>query len=726
MPCPSFPVSIWEDEHEECGGCEAGHFKVPMESIVDRRTSSELQMAAAVKILLKEIGEDVEREGILKTPLRVAKAFQSFVSGYGLSPEAIIGGALFTEAGTDGGTGGGSGGMVVVRKIDSFALCDTCLLPFRLRSHVAYIPSGQRVVGLSKLPRVVSMLSRRLQNPQKLCNELVQALYDSFGSLGVGAAVESWHLEWPGVADRNGSPTGGGCVEDRLGFGWVPTSVYAARGKFESLQSSLWDEFLSIVEMDGIEIRRPSLGTINALPGKDKSCPFFSYSGSADCHDSVSALAQAIESLLRAEGEHVSREDLEMTTSRYVNWLLSATDGSSQQLADLIVNDTELSSLPVHVSGNGCRNHVRSAYGNDTQQDTSACVVSSHHSCSKGAVYAGTNGIANGHSNGVHNAWTTERVNGYSNGVSHGVSSGGVSAVQSIDEYNSNGVHHVIGNGFGNGHSNGVQYAGTAGCVNGFGNGVSHGVTSGGVCAVQSTDEHNRNGVHHVITNGCVNGYSNGISHGSAGAVNGFRGSGDVCNGNHGGQNGVANGYSNGTAHAVPNNIVSGYSKDIRQNMANGVHSLPYGGIRLGKPLLSGLDDRSGSPFILELDLPLSSLCEHHLLPFSGVAHVGYLGGTVGLERSLVLKIVRMFSRRPQVQERLTRQIAEAIAPLADVPWIMVVVEANHMCIISRGAEKLGSTTATVATAGQLANDGAMRAAFLKKISRKGQQRTIS
>lgn len=595
MPCPSFPVSIWEDEYGECGGCESSHVKVPISSAGDLRASSELQMVAAVKLLLQGIGEDAEREGILKTPLRVAKAFQSFFSGYELTAEGIIGGALFTEAGTDGGTGGGSGGMVVVRKIDAFALCDTCFLPFRIRCHVAYIPFGQRVVGLSKLPRVVNMLSRRLQNPQKLANELVQALYDTFEPLGVAAVVESWHLEWPGACDRIGGSVGN-YAEERLGFGWVPTTVYAARGKLENVQSCLWDEFLAIVGVDGVEIRKPTVGTTNACPSKDKSCPFFAFSGKAEGRASVGAIALAIESLVRAEGEHLNREELHLTASRYVNWLLSATQGSNQKLLNGTVVEIDLkgsvNGSVVHSNGNGC----------------------SH---SSGITYGVTNGSAHGHSNGT--------ANGLSNGTG-----------------------------------------------NGFSNGINHGVN-----------------------NGAINGYSNGT--------------------NHGASNGAANGHSNGSNLGVSNGAANGV-----QSIAEQLNSSLF----LGKTPSPGFDEHPDVLFSLELDLPFSSLCEHHLLPFFGVAHLGYVGGKETLERSLVLKIVRMFSRRLQVQERLTRQIAEAIASLADFKWIMVVVEANHMCIMSRGVEKLGSNTATVASIGQCANDGAIRARFLKQISRTATKRT--
>lgn len=124
--------------------------------------------------------------------------------GHRQAAKDVVGGALFEEPGAGGshGSGGGCGGMVVVRNIELYALCDGCLLPFRIRCHVAYIPVGKRVVGLSKLPRVAELFAKRLQTPQRFAIEVAQSLTDALQPepLGVGVLVESWHLQWPGVS----------------------------------------------------------------------------------------------------------------------------------------------------------------------------------------------------------------------------------------------------------------------------------------------------------------------------------------------------------------------------------------------------------------------------------------------------------------------------------------------------------------------------------------------
>ena len=103
--------------------------------------------------LLKEIGEDPKREGLIKTPLRVAKAWKFFSNGYSQNLDDIINNAIFNE---------GSKDMVVVRDVEFFSLCEHHLLPFFGKTHVAYIPNG-KVIGLSKIPRIIDMFSRRLQ-----------------------------------------------------------------------------------------------------------------------------------------------------------------------------------------------------------------------------------------------------------------------------------------------------------------------------------------------------------------------------------------------------------------------------------------------------------------------------------------------------------------------------------------------------------------------------------
>ncbi|KAJ7517386.1 hypothetical protein O6H91_21G021500 [Diphasiastrum complanatum] len=140
--------------------------------------------------------------------------------------------------------------------------------------------------------------------------------------------------------------------------------------------------------------------------------------------------------------------------------------------------------------------------------------------------------------------------------------------------------------------------------------------------------------------------------------------------------------------------------------------------VTVNSSALVNADDKMETIMASELHIPFYSQCEHHLLPFSGIAHVGYFYSIKDsqIERSMVLKTVQLYSRRLQVQERLTRQIAEAIMSNSTFCGVMVVVEASHVCMVSRGVKKIASSTATVATIGRFAKDVASRTAFLKTI----------
>ena len=116
--------------------------------------------------LLEEIGEDPKREGLIKTPLRVAKAWKFFSNGYKQNLDDIINNAIFNE---------GSKDMVVVRDVEFFSLCEHHLLPFFGKAHVAYIPDG-KVIGLSKIPRIIDMFSRRLQVQERLTDRYQRRL----------------------------------------------------------------------------------------------------------------------------------------------------------------------------------------------------------------------------------------------------------------------------------------------------------------------------------------------------------------------------------------------------------------------------------------------------------------------------------------------------------------------------------------------------------------------
>ena len=138
----------------------------------------------SVRTLLLGIGENPERQGLLKTDQRVAQAMRFLTSGYHQSLEAIINGAIFDE---------GHNEMVLVRDIDVFSLCEHHMLPFMGKVHIAYIPN-QKVVGLSKLARIVEMYSRRLQVQERLTKQIAEAIQTILQPQGVAVVVEAIHM----------------------------------------------------------------------------------------------------------------------------------------------------------------------------------------------------------------------------------------------------------------------------------------------------------------------------------------------------------------------------------------------------------------------------------------------------------------------------------------------------------------------------------------------------
>ncbi len=134
--------------------------------------------------LIKKVGEDPNRDGLLKTPERAAKAMQFLTQGYDQDPVAILRGAMFDENHQD---------MVVVKNIEIYSLCEHHMLPFFGKAHVAYIPDG-KIVGLSKIPRIVDVFARRLQVQERLNQDIISCMTEALAPLGVAVVIEAAHM----------------------------------------------------------------------------------------------------------------------------------------------------------------------------------------------------------------------------------------------------------------------------------------------------------------------------------------------------------------------------------------------------------------------------------------------------------------------------------------------------------------------------------------------------
>ncbi|CAI8255890.1 MAG: GTP cyclohydrolase 1 [Flavobacteriaceae bacterium] len=173
--------------------------------------------------IISELGEDVTRDGIIKTPERASKALQFLTQGYDQDPAAILKGAMFEEDYHD---------MVIIKSIELYSLCEHHMLPFFGKAHVGYIPDG-RIVGLSKIPRVVDVFSRRLQVQERLTHDILECINNTLQPKGVAVVIEANHMcmMMRGVQKQNS-------VTTTSGF----------RGQFEKTETR--NEFLKLISPD--------------------------------------------------------------------------------------------------------------------------------------------------------------------------------------------------------------------------------------------------------------------------------------------------------------------------------------------------------------------------------------------------------------------------------------------------------------------------------------------
>jgi GTP cyclohydrolase I len=196
---------------------------------LDRAPERNLEFEDVVRRMLEFLGEDPTREGLLRTPQRVANAYTWLTRGYETDVKEVVGSAVFEEAHEN---------MVMVRDIELYSLCEHHLLPFFGKAHVAYIPDG-KIVGLSKIPRIVEVFARRLQVQERLTEQIARALEEVLEPRGVGVVVEAYHLcmMMRGVEKQNSK-----------------TITSALRGEFRD-DAKTREEFLYLAHASGGPLR---------------------------------------------------------------------------------------------------------------------------------------------------------------------------------------------------------------------------------------------------------------------------------------------------------------------------------------------------------------------------------------------------------------------------------------------------------------------------------------
>ncbi len=168
-------VRMMMQEEELLQGATNGHLE---------KDEKKAAIEQAVRTILENIGEDPDREGLERTPYRVAKAYDELLAGYAMDPVAVVNGALFDVEYDE---------MIVVKDIEFFSMCEHHMLPFFGKAHVAYIPSD-KVIGLSKIPRIVEMFARRLQVQERMTLQIAELIEEILKPMGVAVVIEGSHM----------------------------------------------------------------------------------------------------------------------------------------------------------------------------------------------------------------------------------------------------------------------------------------------------------------------------------------------------------------------------------------------------------------------------------------------------------------------------------------------------------------------------------------------------
>ncbi|KAJ4778966.1 GTP cyclohydrolase 1 [Rhynchospora pubera] len=332
------------------GALEQGHYMDELEendveldsdSEPEPELESDKEVKEAVRVLLEGIGEDCEREGLKRTPHRVAKAFREGTRGYNQKARDIVKGALFPEAGLvhiNGHTGAACG-MVLVNDLDLFSYCESCLLPFAIRCHVSYLPSSNRVVGLSKLSRVSDVFAKRLQNPQKLAKEVCAALDASIKPAGVAVVLQCSHVPFPETFVSSSD--------------WNQVCSSARLGALEEDQAQ-WNDFLALLKLKGVN----GIECSNTLQNWCPSLKNTVNGKNMGNNKSYSSMVSAVVSIIRAIGEDPSRKELVSTPYRYVQWLMRFKTSKTPEFKSILnlnANAEELKKEAIMTNGHGSK-----------------------------------------------------------------------------------------------------------------------------------------------------------------------------------------------------------------------------------------------------------------------------------------------------------------------------------------------------------------------------------